>query len=409
MMSRLDIRERAGAWRRPVLTRGAGFAVVAYAFLVTMLGPTMPTPLYPIYQARYGFSALTITVIFAAYAAGVIAGLLLFGSLSDQIGRRRVLLPGVVLSAASAVVFLLPGGLPTLLAGRVLSGLSAGIFTGTATATLLDLAPPGLRGRAGLVAGAVNMGGLGLGPVVAGLLAQYAPAPLALSFAVDLVLVAVATAGLWLVPETVRIPEHPRLRPQRLRVPAAARPTFVRAVIAGFAGFAVLGLFTAISPSFLSVVLAEHNHAVTGLVVFSLLGASLLGQTAAGFTDEYRALLWGCAVLAAGAVIIVVSLAFLSLPLLVAGAVVAGLGQGSSFRAGLTAVGAASPVEQRSEVASSFFVLIYVAISLPVIGVGFAAERVGLVPAGIGFSVGVGALAVIAFASLLRYRGPARG
>lgn len=388
--------------RRFAVGRPAGFVLTGYAFVVTMLGTTLPTPLYPIYRAAFGFSDLVITVIFAMYAVGVVAGLLLFGGLSDQIGRRRVLLPGVALSALSAVVFLLPGGLPTLLVGRALSGLSAGIFTGTGTAMLLDLAPPRRQARAGLVAASVNMLGLGLGPVVAGSLTQYAPGPLTLPFVVDLALLGPAAIGLWLAPEPVVPAERPRLRPQRLRVPADARATFVRAAVAGFAGFAVLGLFTAVSPAFVGEVLGERNHAVTGLVVLSVFVASTLGQVAAGFVVERRALLGGCVVLAIGAGIIAASLALASLAVLVAGAVVAGLGQGASFRAGLSAVGTASPPGQRGEVSSSYFVVIYVAISVPVIGVGAAAQPVGLVAAGITFAAGVAVLALLAFTSLLR-------
>src|SRR5947209_17020964 len=121
---------------RTRLGRSAAFALTAYAFAVTMLGTTLPTPLYTLYRERFGFSELMITVIFATYAAGVIAALLMVGRLSDEIGRRPVLLPGLALSALSAVCFLLANSLVPLLAGRVLSGLSAGIFTGTATATL---------------------------------------------------------------------------------------------------------------------------------------------------------------------------------------------------------------------------------------------------------------------------------
>src|SRR5204863_7819822 len=119
------------AMNRLRLTRHWGFAAAAYAFAVNMLGTTLPTPLYGIYQQRFGFSELMITVIFATYAAGVIAALILFGRLSDQIGRRRAPLPGLGFSALSAVAFLLAQGLAPLLVGRVLSGLSAGIFTGT--------------------------------------------------------------------------------------------------------------------------------------------------------------------------------------------------------------------------------------------------------------------------------------
>lgn len=391
---------------RPTAHRGPGFALVAFAFAATMLGTTLPTPLYPIYQAEYGFSPLTITVIFAVYAAGVIAGLVLVGPLSDQIGRRRVLLPGLLVSALAAVVFLLPGGLPALLTARVLSGVSAGVFTGTATATLLDLAPREKRNRAGLVAAAVNMGGLGLGPPLAGVLAQYAPEPLALCFVVDLLLVLVAALGLRAVPETVQLPERPRLRPQRLGVPAETRPTFVRAVTAGFAGFAVLGLFTAISPSFLGQVLGVRNHAAVGFVVFSLFAASTAGQVLASLTHRRRALLIGCLVLAVGAACIAGSLVAVSLPLLVLGAVVAGLGQGASFRSALTEIGNAAPPAQRAEVSSSFFVAIYIAISLPVVGVGALQQAVGLAPAGLVFAAVIGLLAVAAFTSLVRHEEP---
>ncbi len=168
--------------------RRAAFLLAAYAFAVTMAGTTLPTPLYGLYQAKFGFSELMITVIFATYAAGVITALLLFGRLSDQIGRRRTLLPGLAFSAASAVAFLLAQGLVPLLLGRLLSGLSAGIFTGTATATLLDLAPPEGRARATLVATVVNMGGLGLGPLLSGCLAEWGGSPLHLPFWVDLAL-----------------------------------------------------------------------------------------------------------------------------------------------------------------------------------------------------------------------------
>ncbi|MCW2534835.1 MAG: hypothetical protein JWQ26_534, partial [Modestobacter sp.] len=124
------------AHRRPVLPRPLAFWLVAVAFAVTMFGTTLPTPLYVLYQEQRGFAEQMITVIFAVYAAGVLAALLLFGRASDQLGRRRMLLVGLACAALSAVAFLLDQGLTLLIVGRVLSGLSAGIFTGTATAAL---------------------------------------------------------------------------------------------------------------------------------------------------------------------------------------------------------------------------------------------------------------------------------
>ncbi len=168
-----------------------------------MLGATLPTPLYPIYEQELGFGGVMVTCIFAAYAVGVAAALLLFGRLSDQVGRRAVLLPGLVLAAVSSAVFLIPGDVPTLFVGRVLSGISAGIFTGTATAALVDLAPEGRQQRYSLLAAVVNMLGLGLGPVLAGVLAQYAPEPLYLPYAAHIVLVLVVGVALFAIAEPI--------------------------------------------------------------------------------------------------------------------------------------------------------------------------------------------------------------
>src|SRR5437868_11988169 len=137
----------------PTLSRRAASISIGYAFLVTMVGTTIPTPLYPIYQQRFGFGELMVTVIFATYAVGVIAGLVLTGRLSDEIGRRRVLLFGLACSAASTVLFLVAQGVPVLLVARVLSGLSAGAFAGPATAGLTHPPPGGKRDPAAALAG----------------------------------------------------------------------------------------------------------------------------------------------------------------------------------------------------------------------------------------------------------------
>jgi MFS family permease len=377
------------------LGRGAGFAVAAFALAVAMLGTTLPTPLYALYQQRFGFSELMVTVIFAAYAAGVIASLVLFGRLSDQIGRRRMLLPGLVLSALSAVCFLSTGGVTLLLVGRVLSGLSAGIFTGTATATLVDLAPPGGRSRATLVAAMANMGALGCGPLLAGVLSQWAGSPLRVTFWVDLALLVPAAVGIWAMPETVARTSRPRLRPQALKVPREMRSTFTQSAIAGFAGFAVLGLFTAVAPAFLGQELGVSSRAIIGLVVFAVFAASAAGQVILQFIPERVAIPGGACALIAGMGFLALGLAVSSAMLLVLGGVIAGFGQGMSFRAGLAAVNERSPAAERGGVASSFFVVMYVAISLPVIGEGVLAQAVGLRAAGLTFAALVAGLCAV--------------
>jgi predicted MFS family arabinose efflux permease len=387
--------------------RRVAFASAAFAFAIAMLGTTLPTPLYGLYRERFGFSELMITVIFAAYAAGVIASLLLFGRLSDEIGRRRMLLTGLALAALGAGAFLLADGLALLIVGRVLFGLSAGIFTGTATATLADLAAPERRARATLVATIANMGGLGCGPLLAGVLSQSAGSPLRLPFWVDLALLVPASVAIWLMPEPVAVRSRPRLRPQAPSVPAEMRATFVRAALAGFAGFAVLGLFTAVAPAFLDQELGVTSRAVVGLVVFAVFAASMVGQVMLALVPDAAAMPAGCLALIAGMASLALGLALSSLELLVLGGVFAGFGQGLAFRSGLAAVNAEAPAEQRAGVASSFFVVAYVAISLPVIGEGVLAQVMGLRPAGLTFAAAVAAVAgmVLILLGLERVRG----
>ncbi len=387
---------------RAVVSRNTGFVLVAYAFLVTMVGTTLPTPLYPLFEQRYSFGELMVTVIFAVYAFGVIAGLLVFGNLSDEIGRKPVLLIGLGFSAASALLFIFAGSLTPIFAGRIVSGLSAGVFTGTATAMLVDLAPGGNRRLGSLVAVVANLGGLGLGTLLAGLLADHLSSPLRLPFIVDLCLLAPAVIGLVLTPETVQRQAAFRLRLQRLKVPSEVRSVFIRGAAAGFGSFAVAGVFSSVAPVFLGQTLGRTSHALAGAIVFILFSASIVGQLVVSRFSDRRALVVGCVLLAGGVGLLALALAIESLAALIASASVVGLGQGLVIGAGLAAINQRAPVAQRGEVASSFFVVMYVGLSLPVIGVGIAAHAFSLRSAGIAFSAAVAVLVLTVLASLSR-------
>lgn len=382
--------------------RRVGVAGVGIAFAVTMFGTTLPTPLYPLYRSQIGFSDLMITVIYAVYAAGVLAALLLLGELSDRVGRKPVLLAGVALSALSAVAFLAQGGLPALFVGRVLSGLSAGLFTGTATATMVELAPPDDRPRATLAATVVNMGGLGLGPLLAGLVSQHLGLPLRTIFIVDLVLLVPAGVLVLATAETVQQRQGFRLHVTHLVVPAEVRTAFIRASVIGFAGFVVLGLFSSVIPSALGQLLGEHDRGVVGATVFAIFFASVLGQVAVPRLGVDRAMPVGCALLVAGMGFLAGALAARSLTVIVVTALVAGFGQGLSFRSGLMLITGPTPPDQRGEVTSAFFTILYVGISLPVVAVGLGARSYGLQHTGMVTAAIVGLLAIATLASLLR-------
>jgi MFS family permease len=312
-----------------------------------------------------------------------------------------VLLLGLVLSAASALLFLLADSLAPIYVGRVVSGLSAGIFTGTATAYVIDLAPPGRHRLASFVAVFANLGGLGAGTLLSGLLGQWAPDALRTPFAVNLGLVAVATVGLLLAPETVTR-ERFGLRLQRLGVPTEVMGVFVRAALAGVAAFAVSGVFSSVAPEFLGLGLHHHSPALAGLLVFVLFVMSVAGQLLV--IRIRNALGAGCALLVAGVALLAVSLGAESLTALFASAVVCGLGQGVVVSAGLAAIAERAPTERRGETTSSFFVVLYVGLSLPVIAAGVAIRYTSLRSAGIGFCAGAGVLALGVLASLVRSR-----
>jgi len=240
---------------------GRGFWVVGYVFAVTMAFSTIPAPLYVLYQARDHFGALLVTVIFAAYAVGVMASLFLAGHISDWLGRRRMVPTALGVNMLSGIVFLAWPAVPGLIVGRVISGISIGMLTATATAYLSELhaaARPGEPGRrAEVVATAANLGGLGLGALLAGLLAQYAGHGLQLPFLVSEALMLGGALALAATPETVARPRpRPRYHPQRVSVPAADRSAFFAAGISPVAPFALLELLTPPPPGFIAETLA---------------------------------------------------------------------------------------------------------------------------------------------------------
>ncbi|MFG2422724.1 MFS transporter [Streptomyces sp. NPDC048448] len=360
-----------------------GFWITTLAFLVNMGFSAVPTPLYVLYQRRDHFSTIMITVVFAVYAVGVIASLFLAGHVSDWIGRKRVLVPALLLNIVSALIFVFAPSLPGLLVARIVSGVSVGLTTATATAYLTELHLGTWRGRTGsprrsqVVATAANLGGIGFGPLVAGLLAQYAPQPLVLPYVVFLVALAVLAALVALAPETADLPDPaPRYRPQRIAVPVHARRMFFAAVTAALASFAVYGNFTSLAPSFLAGTLHESSHAVAGAVAFATFAAGATAQVVlirAGLTFTLRT---GPLVLVPGLALLVAGIWLPSLAMFVIGGVLAGAGAGLAFRSALIAAGAAAPAESRAEVLASFFLGAYVGLSVPVVGLGIATQYV---------------------------------
>jgi MFS family permease len=389
---------------RRTVPRQAAFWLLAFVFMATMLGTTLPTPLYDIYQARWHFSASIVTVIFAAYAVGVLATLLYAGRSSDQAGRRPILAVAIGCGALSTVVFILAPNVGVLLVGRILSGLSAGLMTGTATAMLTELAPASARRRASVVATAVNLGGLGLGPLIAGLFAQYAPQPTVLVFEVYLAVLATAVVCVLLIPETVRPRRRPTLRFAGLGIPEGGRSEFVAAGLAAFAAFSLLGLFAALAPSFLGGVLHEGSHAVQGAVVCLLMAVGAVTQLLLFRFSGRRVVMAGLGLLVAALAMTVVALSQASLTLFLAGTVVGGVAVGAVFLGSMATANRLAPPERRGQVISTYFVLCYSGLIVPVAGVGVVSEFIGDSSAVLAFSILIAALCMFSLTNIRRAR-----
>lgn len=379
--------------------------LVAFAFCVTMLGTNVPTPLYGLYTQRFGFSPLVVTVVFAVFAAGVIAALLAFGRLSDEIGRRPVLAAALVLSGAAAGVFLLAQGPGMLLVGRLLSGLSAGLFVGAGTATIVDLSPPGRHATATALAIAANMGGLGLGALGSGAVATLLGDPLRAPYWVDLGLVAVALAGLVAVPETVDRSPHARLRVQRPGVPPEVRGLFVRVALAGVSGFAVTGLLAATASLFIARELHHDSLMLFGLPAALTFAAMAVGQIVVRRVPRHRALPAGSAGMLLAVALIALALVTRTLAPLIAGSLVLGLAAGLAIGAGLAAITARVPAHRRGETSSTFFVTLYTMLALPVVGVGVLTQLADLRTAALAFSAAIALLLAGVLAAQVRHGG----
>jgi hypothetical protein len=371
-------------------SHGRGFWLVAYTFAVTMAFSTAPAPLYVLYQAKDGFGSFMVTLIFAAYAVGVIASLFLAGHVSDWVGRRRVLVPAVLVNVLAGVIFLTWSSVPALLVARFVSGVSIGMLTATATAHLTELhlaaRPTASRTRADLVATAANLGGLGLGPLIAGLLAQYAGDPLHVPYLVFLALMLIGAIAVVLAPETVE-PVRVKYRPQRISVPPAVRARFYAAGAAALAQFALFGLFTSLAPAFLANVLHQHSHALAGVASFAVFAAAAAAQILLVRTKLRRQLGYGLALLVLGIVLVTVAVQLPSLALFLVGGVLAGGGAGASFKGCVSIVLSVAPPEGRGEALAGLFLAAYVGLAVPVVALGLATQLVSIQVALAGFAV----------------------
>jgi MFS family permease len=387
----------------------SGFWAAAFAFLIVMAVATLPSPLYGLYRTRDHLSALTITVVFAIFAAGTIAVLQRDSSIAARIGRRGTMLAAVATMMVAMAVLAAWKDLPGLLIGRLVTGVSVGLAAGTAITYLIELSlradPKASPVRARTIGTSVTGGALGIGPLIAGCLAQWVAQPLTVPYLVFVVLGVVALAGLWAAPETgapaplAAAKSQPAAPRREVRLP-------LQAAAGTLAAFSANGLFAGLSGLFLATTLHQPSHALSGVALFLVFASGVLSQLATTGLRASRVLAIGTTCLLAGLALLVVSvrLATPSLALFLVGGALIGAGSGAVFKGTTGIVLEASPPESRVAMTSDLLIALYVGLAVPVIGAGVALDLGASAPDTVlGFAIIVGlGVAVSGWALLSR-------
>jgi predicted MFS family arabinose efflux permease len=347
--------------------------------MIVMAFATLPSPLYGLYRTEDDLSSLMITVIYAIFASGTIATLLAVPSIAARVGRRGVMLAAVVTLVLAAGLLAASKALPALLVGRLLSGASAGLAAGTATTYMIELRvradPNASLVRARNVGTSVNVGALGVGPLVAGLLAECAKWPLTVPYLVWIVLGLVALVRLWFVPET-GIPPPQALTANRPTVSGSARLP-IPAAAGTMAAFAASGLFAGLAGVILASTLGQPSHALSGATLFLVFSSAVTSQMATAKLQASRVLVLGTISMLAGLALTAASvrLPTPSLALFLLGGALIGAGVGAVFKGTTGIVLEAAAPDRRLAMTSALLVALYVGLSIPVVGAGIALNQ----------------------------------
>jgi MFS family permease len=374
---------------------------LAITLLSFLAASTAPTPLYRLYQEQMHFSAATLTLIFGVYAFSLLAALLTVGSLSDHLGRKPVIFTAVVLNILAMLLFIKADSVAWLISARVLQGFATGMATAVLSATLLDID----RQQGPLINSVAPLLGMALGGLGCGLLAEFAPAPLHLTYWLLLVLFALQALYIWRLPESVsRQPgAWASLRPT-LHVPVQARSTLWRVLPLNTATWALGGFYASLAPSLVRTATGSTSNLIAGSTVAALTVTGALMIFTLRNRPAALALQLGASLLPTGIVMVLLGVHSASLPLFFFGTLVAGCGFGAGFLGAVRSLVPLALPHERAGLMSSFYVLSYLAFCLPSLLAGNLTRTFGLVATTDGYGAVLIVLSVGALLALIRQR-----
>jgi MFS family permease len=374
---------------------------LAITLLSFLAASTAPTPLYHLYQEQLQFSAAVLTVIFGVYALSLLAALLTVGSLSDYLGRKPVIFTAVLLNILAMLLFIYAESVAWLIAARVLQGFATGMATAVLSATLLDTD----RQQGPLINSVAPLLGMALGGMGCGLLAEFAPAPLHLTYWLLLTLFVVQAVYVWRVPESVtpQVGAWASLRPT-LHVPVQARATLWRVLPLNTATWALGGFFASLAPSLVRTATGSTSNLIGGATVAALTLTGALMIFTLRNRPANRALQLGASLLPTGIILFLLGVHSASLPLFFLGTLVAGGGFGAGFLGAVRSLVPLALPHERAGLMSAFYVLSYLAFCLPSLLAGSLTRSFGLVVTTDGYSAALIILALSALFALMRQR-----
>lgn len=382
--------------------RGRGhLGYLAFVMLCFFAASSAPTPLYHVYQQAWGFSSALLTLIFAVYALSLLTTLLVFGSLSDYLGRRPVILVALLLEILSMLLFIGATDVSWLIAARVLQGVATGIASSALGAAMLDTD----QQQGPLINSIAPMFGMAIGALGTSVLVEFAPMPLLLAFLVLLAAFVCQVMYLWRVQETVT-PQPGVMKSLKpaLHVPQRARSTLLLVLPADIAAWALGGFFLSLAPSLLTAATGSRSVLNGGLAVAALTISGAISIMNLRLRAPQLALLVGCSFLAVGVSVILLAVNLGWLWLFFTGAVVAGVGFGASFLGALRLLLPLAHAHERAGLMATFLVLSYLAFCLPALVAGLAVKTEGLIVTTNVYGSVVVVLALLALAGLLAQR-----
>lgn len=384
--------------RKPALSRRASFWTAAAVAAVSLWASAAPTTAYPLYAATWHLTPTATTAIFAVYPVVLVAFLLVFGQVSDYIGRRAAMLLGVGALLAGALLFAIAPSVGWVYAGRALMGAGVGLAFTAATAAAVEFSAKGKASRASSVVTASTALGLALATIVGGGLIEYAPLPLHLDFWVLVAVIAVVFGFVWRMPRHTKDESQGKWRPRPIVVPKGIRNLYVASAAAVTTAYAFGSVFLALGAQVAQQLIGTKNIFVIGLIL--AITAVMIGVSAI-LARRFPAR----ALVLTGAVITMIDLVLLelsaqnhSLPLFLVTTVLSGIAYGLMFSGGLGLIATHAPVHHRGGTVAAVYLVAYILQGAIALTLGIVATASGLSTALLLGTILIGSMALLVVA-----------